>query len=84
MTMTEFANIEGIPPRTFCTYASGRQEVGAHVGMRRKSVVSRTANLKATVHRERVEKLKTNLVGVTVDTAGPSSLAPALVLSTES
>jgi hypothetical protein len=78
MTMTEFANIEGIPPRTFCTYASGKRAGGAHVGTRRKSAVSKTANLKATVHRERVERLKTNLVGITVDTAGPSSLSSSI------
>jgi hypothetical protein len=79
--MKAFANIEGIPP-PFSRYASGKQEVGASTGKRRKSGVSETANRKATVHRERVEtsteRLEANLVGVTVDTVGPSSLSSGI------
>jgi hypothetical protein len=60
LSMTEFANIVGIPPRTLYTYASGKQKVGAR--KKRKSAVSKTAYLKPTVPRERVEMLEANLV----------------------
>jgi hypothetical protein len=36
-SMLAFANIEGIPERTFRKYASGKQEVGASVGRKRTS-----------------------------------------------
>jgi hypothetical protein len=82
LSMRAFANIEGIPRVTFCRYASGKLAVGACVGTRRKSAVSKTANLNATEHRERVEtsieRLEENLVGVTVDTVGRSSLSSSI------
>jgi hypothetical protein len=82
LSMKAFANIEVIPPLTSCRYTTGKQEVGASTGERRKSGVSKTANLKATVHREHVETsiktLEANLVGVTVETVGPSTLSPGI------
>jgi hypothetical protein len=82
LSMNAFANIEGIASATFSTYASGKRAVGAYVRTRRKSAVSKTANLKATAHRERVEtsidRKENNLVGITVDTAGPSSLSSSI------
>jgi hypothetical protein len=74
LSMTEFANIEGIPPQTFYTYASGKEKFGK----RRKTIVLKTANPKAIVHTERVERLEATLVGVTMDTAGLSSLSPGI------
>jgi hypothetical protein len=68
LSRKSFAYSQGIPTTTFNTYASGRRKVGVTCGNRKKSTVLKTANLKITVHRERVERLEENLIGVTVDT----------------